>query len=188
MKYAFTPIALAALLLAGCGSRAAAPLGPVSGHQLGNGVITLGVHDDSVTPDLGTKAVGARLTGETGITDPRYGFVIGYFKGKTSTTSQIVTLPTATSVKFFNEDTVRPHTVSFLGNATKSSAPWPALFNGSTTKSPAGTNIGTANWSTGALSPGKASAVYNTGPPGFYMVGCGFHYNSNMMRTVIIVK
>ena len=188
MKYAFGSVALAALLLAGCGSHAAAPLSAVSSHPTNNTVLTVPVQDETTNIGAITQHVGARLTGETGITDPRYGFVIGYFKGKTSTTSQIVSLPTATQVKFFNVDTVRPHTVSFLGNATKTGAPWPSSFDGSATKSPAGTDIGTANWSTGPLNPGTASAVYNTGPPGFYMVGCAFHYNSNMMRTVIIVK
>jgi len=45
-----------------------------------------------------------------------------------------------------------------------------------------------ANFSTGALSSGTKSVLYNTGLPGLYMVGCAFHYNSNGMRTVIIVK
>jgi plastocyanin len=183
LKYAFATFSLAALLLAGCSAHSSAPA-VVS--QPGNNIATIPISDG---PDITTvKHVGARLTGETGITDPRYGFVIGYFKGKTSTISQIVSLPTATQVKFFNVDTTRPHTVSFLGNATKSMAPWPPSFNGSSTKSPAGTDIGTSGFSTGTLLPGKASAVYNTGPPGFYMVGCAFHYNTNMMRTVIIVK
>jgi len=29
--------------------------------------------------------------------------------------------------------------------------------------------------------------VYETGIPGFYMFGCAYHYDSNEMRTVIIV-
>ena len=147
----------------------------------------LPINDD--TPDTTTTAhVGLRLTGETGITDPRYGFVIGYFKGKTSTTSEVFALPAATPVRFFNVDTLRPHTASFLGNATKTMAPWPATFDGSSTKSPAGTNIGTTNFSTGPLNPGTKSVLYNTGAPGFYMIGCAFHYNTNTMRTVIIVR
>ena len=186
MKSALIPLAVSALLIAGCGSHASTPMSAMPVHQPG-GAMVVPVQDDS--PDtLTTAHVGVRLTGETGITDSRYGFVIGYFKGKTSTTSQIVSLPAATPVKFFNVDTVRPHTVSFLGNATKTMAPWPATFNGSSTKSPAGTNIGTASFSTGPLNPGTKSALYNTGAPGFYMVGCFFHYNSNSMRTVIIVK
>jgi hypothetical protein len=77
--------------------------------------------------------------------------------------------------------------VSFLGNATATHAPFPAAFNGSGTRSPAGTAIGTTNFSTGAINPGQASLVYETGLPGFYMVGCAFHYDSNHMRTVFIV-
>ena len=48
-----------------------------------------------------------------------------------------------------------PHTLSFLGNATKNNAPWPQSFDGSSIKSKAGTAIGTKNFSTGPLSPGQ---------------------------------
>jgi len=186
MKYAVCSFLLATLLLAGCsahGTSASSPIVPVPSQNS----VNVGFNEDGV--DLTTTAkVGIRLTGETPFTSPRYGVVLGYFKGKTSTMSEVVSLPSATAVRFFNVDTVRPHTLSFLGDATSQMAPWPSLFNGSSTKSPAGTAIGTANFSTGALNPGTKSVLYNTGMPGFYMVGCAFHYNSNGMRTVNIVK
>ena len=41
----------------------------------------------------------------------------------------------------------------------------------------------------GVRPPMRASAIYETGPPGFYMIGCFFHYNdATSMRTVLIVK
>jgi plastocyanin len=156
--------------------------------QPGGDSTTLGVSDAGFDSSTSTLAVGVRLTGESSFTSPKYGFVLGYFKGKTSTTSEVVTLPMGRNVKFFSEDTSLPHTVSFLGNATRNMAPWPASFNGSSTKSPAGTAIGTTGFSTGTLTPHSKSAVYTTGLPGFYMVGCAFHYGLHMMRTVIIVK
>jgi len=131
--------------------------------------------------------VGIRLTGEQPFNDPNYGFELGYFDGTTSMTSQTVSLPTGESVRFKNVDTTLTHTASFLGDATQNSAPWPPSFNGSSTKSPANTVISTSNFSTGALLPGKASLVYETGVPGFYMFGCFFHYDPDEMRTVIIV-
>ena len=185
MKYALGVFSLAALLLAGCGGQSAAPAPASPAHQAG--AISLGVGDAGV--DLTTvKQVGIRLTGESSFTDQRYGVVLGYFKGKTSTTSQVITLPMGTNVKFFSVEPFLPHTMSFLGNATSHSAPWPSTFTGSGTKSPAGTAIGTANWSTGTLTPGQHSLVYSTGLPGFYMFGCAFHYVTHGMRTVIIVK
>jgi plastocyanin len=187
MKLALGSISLAALLLAGCGGHAASPTpGLPAPSQPTNSVTTVGFSDAGIDAST-VQHVGIRLNGESPFTDPRYGFVLGYFKGKTSTTSQVFTLPMGKQVKFFNVDASFPHTASFLGNATSQSAPWPSQFNGSGTKSPAGTAIGTTNWSTGTLSPGTASALYSTGLPGFYMIGCAFHYNLHMMRTVIIV-
>jgi streptogramin lyase/plastocyanin len=149
---------------------------------LGTSHNEIDVYEENIAP------VGVRLIGESSTTDPNYGFILGYFNGTTSTTSQVVHLTMGESVQFMNVDASLPHTVSFLGNATSTHAPWPASFNGSSTQSPAGTAIGTTNFSTGALNPGQLSLVYETGLPGFYMVGCAFHYNSNTMRTVIIVQ
>lgn len=188
MRYSLGSLAIAALLLAGCSAHGSAS-SPVMPAPAQPNVVNLGVTDSGVIPDTTTVAkVGIRLSGESAFTSPKYGRVIGYFKGKISTTSQVVSLPADTEVRFFNVDSFLTHTASFLGDATRNSAPWPQSFNGSGTKAPAGTAIGTTNWSTGALSPGKSSVLYNTGMPGFYMIGCFFHYNLDGMRTIIIVK
>lgn len=134
------------------------------------------------------STVGVRLTGEASINDPHYGFELGYFNGTKSLTSQTVVLAAGESVRFQNVDASKTHTASFLGDATQNSAPWPSSFDGGSTQSPAGTVISTANWSTGPLAPGKSSLVYETGMPGFYMIGCYFHYNPDKMRTVLIVR
>jgi virginiamycin B lyase len=135
--------------------------------------------------------VGMRITGEQQFVSPVYGPVFGYFK-KNSLISQVVTLTAGESVRFKNMELPASgitHTASFLGDATKNGAPWPPSFDGSQVKSAAGTVISTTSWSTGPLAPGKTSAIYETGAPGFYMIGCAFHYNDAMsMRTVLIVK
>jgi plastocyanin len=185
LKQVFSAAAI--LALAGCGSQsmsAAPPAMPASHAVAPAPSQLLAISDDAITT---VKKVGLRLTGEQSFNSPTYGTVLGYFKGKTSTKSQIVTLPASTSVVFYNVDTLHPHTASFLGNATKNGAPWPTHFNGGSSPSPAGTAIGTTNWSTGAMAPGGKSKKYTTGSPGFYMIGCAFHYDSNGMRTVIIV-
>ena len=130
--------------------------------------------------------IGIRLNGELSLTDPNYGFELGYAVGTSSTQTQTISLSMGESVHFKNVDT-EPHSAAFLGNATSNSAPWPGSFNGSTLKSPAGTAIGTAGWATGSLNPNKTSPIYETGLPGFYMIGCQYHYNTNEMRTVIVV-
>lgn len=130
-------------------------------------------------------SIGIRLNGELSFNDPNYGFELGYAVG-TGTQTQTISLSAGESVQFSNLDSIS-HSAAFLGNATKSSAPWPSSFNGSTSQSPAGTAIGTSGFATGPLNPGKKSPVYETGMPGFYMFGCQFHYNPDEMRTVIIV-
>jgi len=146
------------------------------------GCAYVGVYEETIEP------VGIRLTGESSINNPPYGFELGYFNGTASTTSQTVVLHMGESVQFQNVDTTLHHTASFLGDASATGAPWPASFDGSSTASPAGTIISTTNFSTGTLQPGHKSRIYETGLPGFYMMGCFYHYNSNMMRTVIVVR
>ena len=139
----------------------------------------IAVYEESLT------TIGVRLNGEMSIEDPTYGFELGYARGK-STTTQTIPLPMGESVRFQNLDTIS-HSAAFLGNASPSPSTWPSTFTGSTTKSPAGTAIGTTGFATGSLDPGVISPVYETGLPGFYMIGCEYHYISNEMRTVIIV-
>jgi virginiamycin B lyase len=129
--------------------------------------------------------IGMRFNGEISFTDPHYGFELGYAKGS-STTTQTISLPAGTYVHFKNFDTTS-HTASFLGDATKNNAPWPATFAGGMTASPKLTAIGTTGFSSGSILPGKTSRVYEVGSPGFYMIGCGFDYDLHEMRTVIIV-
>jgi plastocyanin len=181
MKNAFACISFAALLAAGCGGHASMPAAIA---QPPSNTTTLALHDDG---DISTFTVGVRLTGESPVTDRRYGRVLGYFRGTTSLKSQVVSLFAGKNVVFSNVDTVAPHTASFLGKATSHGAHFPASFNGSANQSPAGTAIGTTHFSTGVLNPGQKSLVYTTGLPGFYMFGCAFHYDSDKMRTVIIV-
>ena len=142
----------------------------------------------SVAP--GSQIVGVNLSTEVATTDATYGRVLGYFNssGSINTTSQVVHVTAATNVVFQNFENGIPHTASFLGNASANGATFPATFNGSATQSAANTVISTANFSTGTLNPGTTSLQYNSGPPGFYMFGCAFHYDSDGMRTVVIVQ
>jgi|GEM_PF-1760570 len=133
------------------------------------------------------QTAGIRLIGQSFTTDPRYGFILGFFNGTTSTTTQVVMLTANDPVQFDNVDSSLMHTAAFLGNATATGAPWPPNFTGGTVASPAGTSINTVGFTTGSLGPGQKSKIYNAGGPGFYMIGCQFHYVSSKMRNVIIV-
>jgi plastocyanin len=145
----------------------------------------------SPSPGPSPQLVGMNLTNplEKPTIDPNYGQVLGYFSstGTINVNSQVVTVPAGAAITFENFDVVGfDHTASFLGDATQNNAPWPTPFNGSGTQSPAGTVINTPMFSTGPIDGGMTSLQYITPPPGFYMFGCFFHYDSNQMRTVII--
>jgi plastocyanin len=180
------------LALAGCGGASAVPQSNTMSNMMmtrtsGQAGAVLGLSSDEVQPDS-AEGVGIRLNGESSYSSKHYGIVLGYFRGSKSTTSQVVQLTASTKVIFTNHDASFPHTASFLGDATKDNAPFPPSFDGGSTQSPAGTPINTTMFSTGPLNPGQSSLKYNTGPPGFYMFGCAFHYDSHGMRTVYIVQ
>lgn len=186
--YGFVLAAAGMLALAGCGGTSAVPHSSMMSN--GGGAQTgavVGLSDDAVMPDS-SEGVGIRLNGESTFMSKHYGTVLGYFRGKMSLISQVVQLTANTKVIFTNEDASFPHTASFLGNATRNNAPFPSTFTGGSTQSPTGTLINTPMFSTGPLNPGQSSLKYNSGPPGFYMFGCAFHYISHGMRTVYIVK
>lgn len=142
-------------------------------------------YNDILVYEEKVYSIGIRLNGEMSLMDPNYGFELGYAIG-TGTQTQTISLGAGESVRFSNLDTIK-HSAAFLGDATNNSAPWPPTFNGSTSPSAAGTAIGTSGFATGPINPGRQSALYETGMPGFYMIGCQFHYNPDKMRTVIIV-
>lgn len=160
------------------------------------GGLTVGGDGDVWIPDTGghtilvyeeqITTIGIRLNGELSFMDPNYGFELGYAVGTKSVQTQTISLKTGESVLFQNVDAI-PHSAAFLGNATANNAPWPTTFTGSTTQSPASTAIGTTGWSTGSLNPNMKSPVYETGLPGFYMIGDQYDYVSDNMRTVIVV-
>lgn len=144
----------------------------------------------SPSPSPAAQIIGVNLTNELPDNDPTYGTLLGYFNstGSPNNQSSVVDLTAANAVVFEDFDSVNPHTGSFLGDATKNGANFPSSFNGSSKKSKAGTIISTTNFSTGNMNPGETSATYNSGSVGFYMFGCAYHYDSNGMRTIVIVQ
>ena len=144
---------------------------------------------NSVAAVVTTQVIGVdNHGGITKLNDPTYGEVWGYFLGTTEpSVSQVVTIAANTPVKFVNVDSTDAHTVAFLGDATASGATWPATFNGGTIKSAANAIISTPGWNTGLLKANATSRTYNSGPPGYYMIGCKIHY-SHGMRTIVIVQ
>lgn len=139
----------------------------------------------SIAP-AGTEIIGVNLTGQAACTDPTYLAVKGYFGGGTVTTSQVVSVThSGTDVIQFKNLDSQPHTATSLG-------PWmgsyPSAGPALGTPSPKGTDIAATGFSTGNIDAGKSSRTYVANVPGFYIIGCAYHYLSDNMRTVIIVQ
>lgn len=159
------------------------------GGGSGTGANCGGHPNPSPTPSTASaQTVVVRLTGETAATDPTYGNILGYQLGSAGTTTQVVHLTANSTVQFVNMDATLPHTASFIQTWGGSyPSPFPPANLGPTA-SAAGTVISTANFSSGNINPGATSALYNTGGAATLIFGCAYHYDSNGMRTVVIVQ
>ena len=122
--------------------------------------------------------------GITQTNDATYGLILGY--NTSGATAAVVNLTSPTTVQFKNTDAGTPHTASNLGSWNGT---WPPSYNNATglSASASGTDISSGSFSTGMTNAGATSSSYNANTPGMYVIGCYYHYNSNMMRDVIIV-
>jgi hypothetical protein len=134
--------------------------------------------------DCSAVASGAPVTIDLNVAlaaciDKTYTSVLGFSLDDAH--SQVIKIPVNSNV-VFAAMTGGPHTADLLGSS------FPATDTNPATASPAGTDISSMNFSTGPLNTGSSSAVYHAGVTGIYFFGCHFHYNSNGMRTVLIVQ
>lgn len=174
-------IALAALAtsaLAACAGGTPFPTAAVAVH---NCLVTLS--------PASTETIGVNLTNpvQGACTDPTYQAVKGYFVGSTITSSAVigVTASSTDVIQFMNLD-FQPHTANELGAW---SGAYPQVTpNPNKTPSPANTDISSPKFTTGTINPGATSLSYTADVPGVYVLGCAFHYNTDNMRTIIIVK
>jgi len=187
-------LAVSAALVLACAATIAACAGGTTyaaGFGANNGGGGGGGTSDCVTalPPAGNEIIGVNLTNpdQAACDDTVYSNVKAYFGGGVVTTSQVISITASTTniVQFTNLD-IQPHTAASLG-------PWSGSYpaNGpdpAATPSPKNTDISAAGFTTGNLDPGTLSKNYHAGVPGFYIIGCAYHYNSDDMRTVIIVQ
>jgi plastocyanin len=177
---------VAAAALAACGGGQSSTAALSSGDSLGTASVGRALPLVTLSVDA-TETIGVNLNGQAKAKVKHYGNVLGYFPGTTKSASQVIHIPVGSQVQFESIDTTYPHTAALLGHATKKHAKWPANFTGGTQTSPAGTDISTKGFTTGSLSAGTPSALYDANVPGFYMFGCMYHYVTRGMRTIIIV-
>ena len=118
---------------------------------------------------LPTTAIGTQ-------TDPTYGLIGGYTQ---QTYSQILGFVPGARVMISNGEAALPHTLNVLSQTAFPTNP--AL----STAASGGSTLA-AGFATGAIA-GGASVGPITLSAGLYYIGCGFHYTTNAMRTVLNV-
>jgi len=143
----------------------------------------------AVMAPASVETIGVNLTNpvQNACTDPKYMAVKGYFTGSTVTASQVISVTASSTdvIQWMNLD-IQPHTAADLGSwagAYPTAAP-----NAAATSSPVGMDISTPGFTAGNINPGSLSRKYKADVPGLYIFGCAYHYLSDDMRTIIIVK
>ncbi len=141
----------------------------------------------AITP-AAVQTIGINLTNpaQAACDDSTFLAVKGYFGGSSVTTSQVVSVTHSGTnvIRFVNLDT-QQHTAGNIGAWTGS---YPPNGPGFGNPSPKDTDISAAGFTTGLLNPGQTSRDYLANVPGMWVIGCAIHYNSDNMRTVIIVN
>jgi S-formylglutathione hydrolase FrmB len=114
--------------------------------------------------------------------DTTFGVIRGI--SDTNSASNIVKVSTGQNIQFSNVDGVYPHQIDFFGTWTGSFPPGDTSSAGQASM---GTDIGTANFSTGVLGAGSSSLIYKTpASAGMYVFGDRLYYGGSNMRTVVI--
>ena len=143
----------------------------------------------AVIAPASVETIGVNLTNpvQNACTDPKYLAVKGYFTGSTVTASQVISVTASSTddIQWMNLD-IQPHTAADLGGWTGA---YPtAAPNAAATSSPVGMDISTPGFTAGNINAGSLSRKYKADVPGVYIFGCAYHYLSDNLRTIIIVK
>jgi hypothetical protein len=134
-------------------------------------------------PTATPQEITMSLPGATGIgtqTDPTFGAIAGYTQ---QTYSQILAFVPGAQIMIVNGQaatSATPHTLNVLSQTA-----FPASPTLGTTAN-GGTTISAVGFSTGSVAAGTTIGPF-TLAAGLYYIGCGFHYLSNGMRTVLDV-
>jgi hypothetical protein len=169
-------LAVAAVLLAACGGGGggAAPAAAV----VTTPATTAPTQAPTATPQVITMALpGASAIGTE--TDPTFGAVAGYTE---QTYSQVLAFAPGAQIMIVNgqpASSATPHTLNVLSQTS-----FPANPTIATTAS-GGTTLA-AGFASGSINAGSQIGPI-TLTAGTYYIGCGFHYLSNAMRTVLLV-
>jgi hypothetical protein len=150
----------------GGGSAAPATVGPTASPAP---TIAPTAAPQVITMSLPTSAIGQE-------TDPTYGLIGGYTQ---QTYSQTLAFVPGAQIMIANGQAGVPHTLNVLSQTAFPSAPTLS------TAAAGGTTLA-AGFQSGSLA-GDSTIGPITLTAGLYYIGCGYHYTSNTMRTVLNV-
>ena len=166
----------------GGGGSTAAPAAIVATTAPVTSPTTAAVTSPTTAPTAAPQVITMALPGGSAIgqeTDPTYGLIGGYTE---AIYSQVLAFAPGAQVMIKNGQpttSATPHTLNVLSQSS-----FPANPTLSITAS--GGNTLAAGFATGSVNAGSQVGPI-TLTAGTYYVGCGYHYLSNTMRTVLIV-
>ena len=180
-KFALLALAAVAGILAACGGR-----GSVPNAGMGGSYVLPAVDDLAISATLPKHAIGEDLPSVLGtMKSQRFGgTAIGGF---TQTQwSQTLAFPPGTRITIHNlSKSNTPHTFNVLMVATGKVVHFPQNPQLLTTAS--GGHKLEVGYRSGVINAGKSVTV-TLAKAGTYLIGCAFHYASDGMRDVIVVK
>ena len=177
-KHVVFAVVVAAGVLAACANRATSVM--PSGEQ----VALPAFEGMAMTATLPKNTVGENFPADLGTyKSPFWRATIGGFSQ--TKYSQTLGFPPETKITLRNLNSTTPHTL----NVIKAIKGPPAMFpqNPSLPTSPNGHGILGTGYRSGIIQPGK-SVTIELSKAGTYMIGCAFHYASNGMRDIFVVK
>ena len=189
MRLLLAPIAARCIVCAGTGVLVGALLSACGG---GGGSATPSTVTATTAPTTAatTAATAApqvitmALPGGSAIgteTDPTYGLIGGYTE---TVYSQVLAFVPNAQVMILNgqpASNATPHTLNVLSQTS-----FPATNTTISTAASGGTTLA-AGFASGPVNAGAPAIGPITLTAGTYYIGCGFHYASNTMRTVLVV-
>lgn len=140
--------------------------------------------DMAMTATLPKNTIGENFPSDLGTyKSPFWRATVGGFTQ--SKYSQTLGFPPGTKITLRNLSGTTPHTLNVIAEIKKPPAMFPK--NPNLQSSPNGHGILGTGYRSGVIQPGK-SVTIELSKPGIYLIGCAFHYVSNGMRDVFVVK
>lgn len=178
-KIAALSLALTAGILVACGGHNMGPAGMSGGTSYALPPIE---NDLAIDATLPKHAVGENLPADLGTIRDKSGMVGGFTQ---THWSQQLAFPPGTKITIHNLSKSTEHTFNVVREIFKTTSHFPSNPSLSTTAS--GGNKLEVGYASGPIKPGGKVTVM-LAKAGVYMVGCAFHYKSNGMRDILVVK